>query len=773
MDATILPGEIILVSGVGESRAWCPGASPPDNSCSPKNKGDGKSGDKGGGGGSKKSGKVHDGTGLAMNDDGTVTVYHHTSAANADKIKATGKLKSAGEPHVYVTTQADTTTGYGDTAVPIKVNPDDLELDDEFGDGRKDFKISVDRPGGEVKVAIGEREASKAVKAWAEKKFENPEHAKAFTSWFGDSKVVNEGGEPIVVYHGTGASFDEFKPSAKGMLGPGIYASADKGDYGPYSPYAGKDNAQVVPVYMSIKNPHYAVAGDVKTFDAPAGTDGTILIDKRTKKILWAVARTPTAVKSATGNSGTFDPKNPKITRSRQPESRECGANADGGGGFQPGNTCGKGDGSGGGSTSSGVGGSSKSGVVRDNAFDGWRKRDEKELSGIRERIAATQEIATQLMDDSKAKLDKLHRDKARNSDERDGLKEKAREAQRKLEQAAMEHSDSELKARLEKMDPIRRELFLTENKQSDPRVEAVRQERLNARALVQASAAKVLELSKKIDQEEAFSASIAKDSRVEAWREVEKYSAQTATDVLAKDGDAYSKELFDKVRNRFSGEMQSLPISGKASPEDMKRFDEGPKKEAAEFLSMVVNPATMSADRMKAANVNVDNIGRAYASGDTIHVGPYSSASTVVHELGHIYESGDPSIRDAAVAFHRHRCDESQNVKMSEVVKDAGYKDSEVGNTDDFRKAVEAVYKSGEYDDPNIAESRVKSTSAYLGKTYKDASGETKATELISIGLELMHHNPSAFAKADPEYFDFMVGVVSGKIRRARKRKA
>jgi hypothetical protein len=162
----------------------------------------------------------------------------------------------------------------------------------------------------------GSGAASPEVKAWAEKKFSNPEHAKAFTEWFGGSKVVDEKGEPLVVYHGTGASFDEFKPSAKGMLGPGIYASADKGDYGPYSPYAGKDNAQVLPVYMSIKKPHYAIAGDTKTFDAPPDADGVILIHRITKKVLWAVARTPTAVKSATGNSGTFDPDNPKITRS-------------------------------------------------------------------------------------------------------------------------------------------------------------------------------------------------------------------------------------------------------------------------------------------------------------------------------------------------------------------------------------------------------------------------------------------------------------------------
>jgi hypothetical protein len=199
-----------LASVKPASRAWCPGASPPDNSCSPKNKGEG------GGGGA----------------------------------------------------------------------------------------------------------ASPQVKAWAEKKFKEPEHAKAFTEWFGDSKTVDDKGEPVVLYHGTGANFDEFKPSAKGMLGPGIYASADKGDYGPYSPYAGKEAARVVPLYMTIKNPHYAIAGDVKTFDAPAGHDGTILIDRRTKKILWAVSQSPTAVKSATGNSGTFDPKSPKITRSAHPH--EC-----------------------------------------------------------------------------------------------------------------------------------------------------------------------------------------------------------------------------------------------------------------------------------------------------------------------------------------------------------------------------------------------------------------------------------------------------------------
>jgi len=43
-----------------------------------------------------------------------LTVYHHTRAKAAAIIRATGILKSAGEPDVYVTTHSDADTGYGD-----------------------------------------------------------------------------------------------------------------------------------------------------------------------------------------------------------------------------------------------------------------------------------------------------------------------------------------------------------------------------------------------------------------------------------------------------------------------------------------------------------------------------------------------------------------------------------------------------------------------------------------------------------------------------------
>ncbi len=104
--------------------------------------------------------EIDDLTGLPLNSDGTVTVYHHTSAEKAEAIKTSGTLKAAAEPDVYVTTRKETDTGYGDVAVPVRVKPDLLQIDDEFPDGRVDYRIDAKRPGGSVKVKVGEAEAA-------------------------------------------------------------------------------------------------------------------------------------------------------------------------------------------------------------------------------------------------------------------------------------------------------------------------------------------------------------------------------------------------------------------------------------------------------------------------------------------------------------------------------------------------------------------------------------------------------------------------------------
>jgi hypothetical protein len=97
---------------------------------------------------------VDENTGLPLNPDKTVTVYHHTNKTAAEAIRRTGVLKSAGEPDVYVTTEKSPTTGYGDEVVAINVDPKKLQIDDQFPDGRTDFRMSVGKPGGSMKVKV-------------------------------------------------------------------------------------------------------------------------------------------------------------------------------------------------------------------------------------------------------------------------------------------------------------------------------------------------------------------------------------------------------------------------------------------------------------------------------------------------------------------------------------------------------------------------------------------------------------------------------------------
>ena len=104
--------------------------------------------------GIKSVGTIDELTGLPLNPDGTVTLFHHTNKNAAEQIAKTGRLKSAGEPSVYLTTQKTPDTGYGDVVVPVRVRPSMLNLDDEFPGGRMDFRIDVGRPKGSIPVVV-------------------------------------------------------------------------------------------------------------------------------------------------------------------------------------------------------------------------------------------------------------------------------------------------------------------------------------------------------------------------------------------------------------------------------------------------------------------------------------------------------------------------------------------------------------------------------------------------------------------------------------------
>ena len=79
------------------------------------------------------------------------------------------------------------------------------------------------------------------------------EQLKKFWQWFGDSKVVDENGNPLVVYHGTNKIFDKFRKGKSGYLGGGIYLTNEKYKAKRYTNYPD----DIMQLYASIKNPLY------------------------------------------------------------------------------------------------------------------------------------------------------------------------------------------------------------------------------------------------------------------------------------------------------------------------------------------------------------------------------------------------------------------------------------------------------------------------------------------------------------------------------------
>lgn len=178
----------------------------------------------------------------------------------------------------------------------------------------------------------------------------------AFKKWFGDSKVVDESGDPLVVYHATDeGEIDEFSPRKKDhwySFTPEEWHARDFGE-------------TVHAVYLSLQNPldltQFGAGGDegddqtdpsdiasfladngiavslgsrkgftteilnraateIRSQAIARGFDGLKMWDYKSDEALEFVAFFPTQIKSATHNKGTFDPKNPKIKEARLQE---------------------------------------------------------------------------------------------------------------------------------------------------------------------------------------------------------------------------------------------------------------------------------------------------------------------------------------------------------------------------------------------------------------------------------------------------------------------
>lgn len=167
-----------------------------------------------------------------------------------------------------------------------------------------------------------------------------------FQKWFAGSKVVDPHGKPLVVYHGTPMSFSKFNTFPIFLTDhAGAAAGYASGQYAPPEVDSGPN---VMPVYVSLKNPKVLSAAELhklipaeeddinsiewSDFDDLAesyeseGFDGVIiegLVDyaggsgsgRHWSAYTQYIAFRPEQIKSAIGNQGSFDPNNTDITK--------------------------------------------------------------------------------------------------------------------------------------------------------------------------------------------------------------------------------------------------------------------------------------------------------------------------------------------------------------------------------------------------------------------------------------------------------------------------
>jgi hypothetical protein len=136
------------------------------------------------------------------------------------------------------------------------------------------------------------------------------------------------------------------------------------------------------------------------------------------------------------------------------------------------------------------------------------------------------------------------------------------------------------------------------------------------------------------------------------------------------------------------------------------------------------------------------------------------TETKTYIHEYGHQIEDGNVEAKDLCIEFLDKRTAGEKIEKFQKTMPGYGYRRWEKGSADAFGAAHAEIYP--EFDTKNRA--------YYTGKKYDDtplgvSSKYIRATEVYSMGMELLHKNPAKFAEVDPEWFDLISGIATGRL--------
>ena len=117
-----------------------------------------------------------------------------------------------------------------------------------------------------------------------------------------------------------------------------------------------------------------------------------------------------------------------------------------------------------------------------------------------------------------------------------------------------------------------------------------------------------------------------------------------------------------------------------------------------------------------------------------------HQNKNVMAHELGHVIEGNDPYVHRMVQMFLNYRVGNEQPVQLNKVLH-SGYGDNEKGRKDKFDRAFDL------------------NSAYYCGKDYGGRS-----SEILSMGIQQLEKDPVGFFKKDPEYANFVLGVLQYK---------
>jgi hypothetical protein len=292
--------------------------------------------------------------------------------------------------------------------------------------------------------------------------------------------------------------------------------------------------------------------------------------------------------------------------------------------------------------------------------------------------------------------------------------------------------------------------------------------------------------LRERRDAAKAVEEAHAVEQIVDAYTESNKdnFSINKASPELARlpytagEREAGLKTLREIVNHSIHAESLAAPIE----------YVDGVRANASGFVEIVdftdYSDPVLPAETMDA--LGMTGI-REQAYVGRVQLSPTDGRNVIAHEYGHQIEHGNAEAARLCADFLDRRTANETPVLLGDKFPNNGYGSDERGSPDEFEKAISYVRKSdGDGSDATAgyweALDRLtwEKEAHYVGKRYP-SQGRTSvvehagkgtirrtsigATEVLSIGMELMAQNPARFAKADPEWFDLVAGITTGRL--------